>query len=407
MTFVPHDDIPSVAPTAPGYEFSKDVIRQARDAACSLYSRYPGAFTAGAVPGTPAETWTQGFWNDVCRKSPTPNPPPTTPPFEGGQCPVEYVVRVKQTWFNNVDPETIYEQVSFQGVTGKIQGAGWENGDHYMLDRNGNRRILGLGLDPNVVTETSFVIESIERLDGLPDECGNLPAGYVPIPLPPISDPGWNPPYLPPPGGTAPGFKITLPFGWLNPEFNLNIDVGGITLKFDLGGITFNLGDRSGDGSPGSFDGNQPDLGGLEDAINNARDAANNARDAANGARDAANNRNTNDPDDPLNDPDKQNRDPKGEDDPKEEDELERLLAVEVELTEKPKNAKNQWGDGAPDVYYAGWFEFLANGKAFNRTPIHFDLTRFNAPPGATGYAYTLYYGFKGKATVITAKPDS
>lgn len=92
----------------------------------------------------------------------------------------------------------------------------------------------------------------------------------------------------------------------------------------------------------------------------------------------------------------------KTEADPKEEEVGENLRFVEVILTSIPQNASSQWGDNGPNVYYAGWFEFQADGRNFPRRPIHFQKCLFDAPEGASGYAYTLYQGFAGKANVYT-----
>lgn len=100
--------------------------------------------------------------------------------------------------------------------------------------------------------------------------------------------------------------------------------------------------------------------------------------------------------------------DSKLEEDPKEEEVGPDLEYVRVELTSIPANAKTQFGAGAPNVIYAGWFEFRTVGSYYNRQPIHFLDNLFVPPPGATGYAYTLYNGFRGRATVykIPTNPD-
>lgn len=409
-----HDELDNATPPPAGYSFVKEVAKQARNAVCSLYSSYPGAFTLGAIPGTPAETWTHAFMNDVCNNSPTPTPPPENPPFEGGQCPVMYIVSGTQDIYREGDPTVVYETTWQQAVMGKIQGSGIDaEGElgagwiRYMVQGDGSKQLLGLGLNPPISGEVGFAITSIVRQDGLPDECGNPPNGYIPIPLPALDDPIWRPPFVPLPPGAGNGWDIKIPFGWIDADFNLNVDVGGVTVNIDFGGITVDLGNRDGDGSPGSFDGSRPDLDGLRDAIDGARDAAEGARDSADGAKDAIRDYASNDPSSPFNDPDKQNRDEKSEDDPKDEDGIDRLLAVEVQLTQMPANKKSQAGAGAPDVVYAGWFEFKKGDHCFPRQPIHFGLNRYNAPQGATGYGYTVYMGFEAKATVITAKPDT
>lgn len=94
--------------------------------------------------------------------------------------------------------------------------------------------------------------------------------------------------------------------------------------------------------------------------------------------------------------------DEKVDTDPKEEEVGEDLRFVEVIIDSFPVNANSQFGDGAPNVYYCGWFEWQTDGRNFPRQPIHFLRCIFNAPEGATGYAYTLYAGFSGRANVYT-----
>ena len=80
------------------------------------------------------------------------------------------------------------------------------------------------------------------------------------------------------------------------------------------------------------------------------------------------------------------------------------LVAVEVTLTAVPVNIRSQEGNAAPDVLYAGWFEFMRAGKALPRENIHFRQGVFIAPTGVDGYAFTLYTGVQGTAVAITKK---
>jgi len=417
MVSFSHDEIPSDPPPLGGsYNFAKDIARQARDAACGLYSDFPGLVTAGTIPGSPAHEWIRGFWNDMCRNAPPPLPPPPEPPFSGGQCPcVSYRIAYRVRSF----PEAEFSPTLFTTRNGRIQGFG--------SIPFGSLRSYTVtwtpcsgGVEQSPVTDvyltdggTSEVqIQGITRVDGLPDECGDPPPVYPPPtkPVPPGSE--YTTPYNPP-GTDKPGngFNITVPLVYVDAEANLNIDVGGVTVNFDLGGVSFNIDNKFGDGSPGSI-GNPPsEVPDYTDAINGAKNAADAAKtaaddaktaadDAAKAARDRAGNR----PGDPQNDPNQQEKDEKTEEDPKEEDAINRLLAVQVDVLQMPRNRRTQDGGDAPDVNYCGWFEFKTKGIPHPRVPIHFESNYFIAPVGADGYAYTLYNGFKGRAIVITSK---
>lgn len=405
-----HEEIPSDSDDPSGYGFAKDVARQARNAACSLYDKYPGAASAGTVPGSPAQQWIDAFWRDMCRKAPGTRPPQPKQQYSGGQCDcVAYTVRFRLL-FNN---GTATGQ-SFFGVTGKIRGftsTDLPNGSRqftclHMVCTNGvpspaqsNFELAAISLNPRLE------IISITRNDGQPDNCGSPPPSW----LPPFNGtPGAGEkikPYVPRnPDSPGSGWNISIPFAFIDADANVNVDVGGVNLNFDLGGVTFNIDNKFGDGSPGSVGGEPPDLSGLEGAIEAAKNAAEGAKNAAEAAKKRIDDRNNNDGDDPQNDPNKQEKEPKQEDDPKEEDGIERLLAVEVELLSKPSNRRTQDGGDAPNVEYAGWFEFKTKGSPHPRVPIHFERNYYIAPTGADGYAYTVYNGFAARAIVITAK---
>lgn len=163
----------------------------------------------------------------------------------------------------------------------------------------------------------------------------------------------------------------------------MQFDLGGIGVNINLGGINFDFGRRDSSDNP------QPLPDGQQDPLPTPKDDSNRSFECRKFP--------------PPNTTD-YNEDTKTETDPKIEDVGDKLRYVIVNVTSKPSNAKNQWGDGAPDVFYCGWFEFTADGYNFPRRPIHWLAGIFDAPEGATGYAYTLYEGFDGFAQVYTIK---
>lgn len=96
----------------------------------------------------------------------------------------------------------------------------------------------------------------------------------------------------------------------------------------------------------------------------------------------------------------------KTDEDPKDEEVGEDLRFVEVIINSIPTNAASQFGGDGPNVFYCGWFEFSTEGRYFPREPIHFSSNIFVAPDGATGYAYTLYQGFAGRANIYTIEEE-
>lgn len=77
-----------------------------------------------------------------------------------------------------------------------------------------------------------------------------------------------------------------------------------------------------------------------------------------------------------------------------------------IELTEIPRNAKTQSGIQAPDVFYAGWAEFGANGSYLPREPIHFTNSCFTPSTFADGFAFTLAAGYRGVLRVYFNQED-
>lgn len=79
-----------------------------------------------------------------------------------------------------------------------------------------------------------------------------------------------------------------------------------------------------------------------------------------------------------------------------------RDVIARIAVTEKPANAKQQWGGGtAPDVFYCGWYSISPNG-AGDRNPVHYleQELYLGDIPIPTVMTVTLYIGFKGILTV-------
>jgi len=399
MTDYSYEDL--AAPPAAAYRAVKNVARAARNAACQLFHDYPG-YAAGA-PGQPNASWVQSLYNSMCGDSPTPPPNPSRR-FSGGQCPTEYSVEFR--WENPNFGTVGLTQIRtgpLGGISSQSENSGGSTvygyGMYSMVDgvstwiRASTAGSSNADLNANV---QDFRVHSVTRVGGGADDCGDPPLQYDPgtYALPP--DNLFDTPYVPPSGQPGDGMRITIPLAVINNFFRVNVDVGGVTVKFGIDKVSINLGNKNGDGSPSSFDGDDSSPS-VPDNIATKDDTDAIRRDVEDSQK--------NSPDSPLNDPSKQDREDKDESDEKKEDAIARLVAVEVYLTEVPSNARTEWGGGdAPDVFYAGWFEWRSKGKTLPRQPIHFKQNRFLAPAGVDGYAYTLKAGYKGKHSVFKAK---
>lgn len=65
---------------------------------------------------------------------------------------------------------------------------------------------------------------------------------------------------------------------------------------------------------------------------------------------------------------------------------------VEIEVDVIPPNTRSQFGgDGAPDVYYVGWYSFGCTEFASERIPLNYLRTSIPVPRGARQFSYTVH----------------
>ena len=382
--------------------FTDKLAENVRLFSCNLWSSFPDQITQNK---SLASSFARGFMNNMCADQPL--PPAPTVPFMGGQCVgVQYRLRFNiavitngtlSGWsgpgilgtniagpitsisllINNVGTVAGLEHWSFQsnGIP-PIDGNSTRNYTFRVTTEDGTIHDLG------VASQSGVQFIDVVRADGQPDLCGNPDESY-PETSPQPNDYTTIVNILSEDNSTQ---SYPLEYKPTNFSFPLNFDLGGVNVEVNLGGINFNFSAVSIDGVPIPL----PD--GQESPIPIPSDDENRRTNCI--KRLPPNSTNY-------------NEDDKTETDPKEEDVGETLEFVRVTLTSVPTNVKNQFGDGAPDVVYAGWFEFQGEGYNFPRQPIHFMNSIFIPPEGATGYAYTLYEGILGKATVYTVKEDN
>lgn len=395
-----------------------EIAQAGKDFACGLYKLQPGAL----VP-TPFSSLLFAVWDDFCDYPNNPGLPlPPQEPFQGGQCGcIQYrvVIRLNETY-----TEGTFERDTGASLLGSI-GATRIDVANGVTDV----KVFARGVpnspclaDPIFISVFSTAnppgykmnsakIVRIIREDGQIDNCGNPPPEFPPSPPPP-------------PGGyTSPPTRITSNDGATYIDLNFNFSpppppapfpknfMPPVIINFNKVGadfkipITFNFGGEfnfGGGGGNGDF--NQDD----RDNINNIKNVTNNTNNTTNNTNNNVNNFYS----DYQKDRDRTvNKEPLPDDfeppkppEPPGKKLVERLAYVNVDLSVVPSNAKSQSGKGAPDVVYAGWFEFLRKGKSFPRDYIHFQNNCFIAPIGADGYAFTLYNGYQGSAVAVVFK---
>lgn len=399
--------------------FSK-LAEGAANFACGIYKNMPGAL----IP-TPASELLTMVWDNLCGeppRSPANLPPPPGKPFDGGQCcDIDYKIVFRTSYPDGRPPS---ENTSFNIYQGTILGLQlrqfgdgaatriytilkWKKCDGRVLEET-------IGQD-NFPRTFSISIVNAYPAYGVPDRCGNPPPDFPPT-LPPPPGGYISPPttinfndnsqnnfifkFSPPPPPTSPlkaPPPIVINIASANANFNFDIDFNfDGTIKFGDGG--------TGGGGGGGSNFNQDD----RDNINNIKNVTNNTNNTTNNTNNNVDNfysdykkeRDKTDNKPPL---------PTDFDPPKPatlpgKHSQERLAFVNVDLTTIPKNAKSQSGKSAPNIIYAGWFEFTRQGKSLPRNYIHFANNCFVAPIGADGYAFTLYNGYEGIAVAITNK---
>jgi hypothetical protein len=394
--------------------------------ACGLYKNVPKAL----IPNIGEDTL-RFFWDNFCDPGNDPSlpglPPPPGPPFQGGQCGDWYRIYITFSRINDNGVE-IFDNDLYVGqllgpIESFIESATSSLGGRWVLAR----AVYGptQTSDPNLwglynatgINQFKLISTRLERASGAIDNCGNPPADYPPA-APPPADGFTSPPTqiilndgdqifvrfnFAPPKLVFPDFKF--------PDFNMNI----FTPRFNIP-VTFNFnGDFRFGGGGGGSPPPPPFPPDLIDKINNINNNTDNINNNTNNISNTTNNIDNsvdNFYSDYKKDRDRTiNKEPLPDDfeppkppEPPGKKLVERLAYVNVDLSIIPSNAKSQSGKGAPNILYAGWFEFLRKDKSFPRNYIHFANNCFIAPVGADGYAFTLYNGYQGTAVAITFK---
>ncbi len=360
-------------------DFGIHLAAAARNFTCGVFKNYPGAFIPNA-----ADDFVQGIWTGFCQNSSGGLPAAPTPPFTGGQCPISYSLHITYVYTfpggasGEADDIRVYGPISQISPSTDVDANGFnECWTVKGFDFTGAPVILhsarGGG---HPYTITGFAV-SLSPSFGQPDNCGD-PGKQYPIVTPP---PGYNiGPFditIPGGGGLAPSTgAITVPVGLVNVIPQLHISglspslIGDVDLTVDLGGIHFNEG---------------ADLSEVSKAIAQIK-------------------KNTDKPLKPTDGGLTPNPQPPGDN---KKTGKSGLAYVQINLTTFPSRGKMQLGGGsAPNVYYAGWFEYLLGGEPLGREPIWFDGHIFINEQNADGYAYTIANGAVGFATEFMSAPS-
>lgn len=378
---ISHKDLlESLGNTAAG--FTKNLANQAANFACDLYNRYPWALTFGDTGN-----FSKGVWDELCRQRPSGLPSAPTALYSGGQCDL-VLYEVTITWNQKDGVVGSHSPGNFWGPIKSVEfvqhPSNRENNQGFLQElwmtcrgSEGNPRPLErLQIAGSYTFATSILSVSLRRIDGKPDNCGDLPSDYPKTPVPPgdrltLVNINIH-------GGTA--YNIPLMLQFSTSKYNIQVDAGDISFVFDLVGVTVNSNPVN------------KTIKNIEySVIDLAEDVANLAQIVTPFINNSVNFNSS------FNVGVFQTTEDSGSSSPADEEQSDNIAYVTLDITRKPVNAKTQEGELAQDLLYAGWFQFAAKGYYFPREPIHFSKAIFKAPYGATDYAYTLYEGFEAK----------
>lgn len=373
----------------------RNVANTAANVLCGIYEQYPTGILP-SVGSTPISNIATSLLDNLCAPRNL-LPPANTVPFTGGQCAcVSYnisynvVVNGVPSGPNSATlegPISTYRDVDTSSGTA-LAVFGFIAGTPQC---NGPRKVGAIG---NVNPRTSsLTVISVTRVDGNPDNCGSPPARPIQDYPPPNSYTVNAPVTI---GGNTVNAPVTIiptvfaPVGIFRPEFN--VDVGGINVNFNLGGVDFTLkpelnvsvnlpGNYPPGAKPPAIAPRDPvsetcDLTEVIDLLEDVKECAcppqfNNLTTSYGAAVGRA-----------ISLPN---------------------LTQSVVLTISTLNTsvRSQVGEGnAPDVWFLGWYAFGGSDGLGERIPISYLENEFLAPENAKEFAYSLNFQSQAALTV-------
>lgn len=159
-------------------------------AVCDAYATSFGASVLNAalpVSGLAIGSFCQPYYDDIGVGQPT-----LESPFPGGQCPVIYAVNYSRSVWSSSTPCQRFDATASVNILGPISGPTVEstpdanpslrNDRIYFTDGNGQQvNVVNSGV--NVACPVATIsINSVTRLDGQPDNCGDQPGQFTPPP---------------------------------------------------------------------------------------------------------------------------------------------------------------------------------------------------------------------------------
>jgi hypothetical protein len=237
--------------------FSESLRDQIATFACTLWANYPAFITESTVPGA---SFARGFMNQMCSPIQAPVPAPS-PPFVGAQCPTAYfwrptmrVSRPNSALGLSIGDEIVVQAVANQNgpisstVYPPVPNNAFVVGTANSINFNPQTSFQFSGFavewrdppdpadNPSLVNVNEIVSDSFTRVDGMPDNCGSLPADY-PVNPPSSMDLTTNITIINLDGLDS---NFVLVYNKLSNQYNfpMNFKLNGVNVTLDIGGIT-------------------------------------------------------------------------------------------------------------------------------------------------------------------------
>ena len=392
--------------------FQSRLVDGHRRFACGLWAKFPDFVTQNKSIGS---SFARGYMANLCKDQAI-LPPAPLPPFTGGQCFTSYRVYGTYTslWSGALNQTHNWRFQNDNPVNGRIVGLGllpgrddvpviiWqqllsdnstvtnyrtiysiEKGTQVFYQMNGQSSSYQSAAKLGTVKITRVV-----RVDGQPDNCGNLNGDY-PVSNPQPSDYTSNVTII-----SDDDVDISLPISVKNNNltFPITTVTNDIEVTFDLGGIHINNNNNT-DVLPDE----QPNP--LPPEETEPQPVKRLPPPGGGGGGGGQNNQDYNVTDIPAPD----------EGDPIEEEEQEkeigkRLRFVSIDIISYPRNQKRAAASPNHPLIFAGWLQFSTGTYNFVREKIEFEHSIFAAPEGATGFRYTIYTGIRANVQIYEVK---
>lgn len=368
------------APGARVGSFVGDALHNVSNFACQLHYNTPGVVFD-------LSPFNRELWKELCKDRPSGLPPTPALPFVGGQCLVAYSIYLDLVDVNgNPDPNVLAGVVN--GPVGGVRLVPHPDGSSNNGVSLKQVEALcrgGFGSPPQpqawvLIAERFGFFRSISatrlsRRDGQPDNCGDVEVDVQPVIIP-VEQRTTNISILSVDQSVTNDVTAIVDFPSASVDFNLVVP-----LRVTIDNKNFYLSiDGWYSGQPENYA--PPDLTPVENNILNIEGQLNQYFSPIN----------------PSIDNTLVLVSPSAGKDSDEQENVPGAAWLIIDLTKMPDKA--QYGGDSPTVYFAGWIEFLKEGRAFPRQQINFERSIFRFPDGADGYAYTFTNGAQGNVSV-------